>query len=173
MNMPATTGELGDEATKPKKHFKKTAVIIAVPALLALAIAGLWIFGVLHNPFGSTKHDTAGSPDKAVKDVAHSAPIIIELPEMVANLNAPGRRPAYIKLKAEVELDKAEDKAVFTAIQPHVMDLFQTYLREIHPEELRGSAGTYRLREELLTRINTAISPGRIVDLLFSELLVQ
>jgi flagellar FliL protein len=51
--------------------------------------------------------------------------------------------------------------------------LFQTYLREMRPEELRGSAGTYRLREELLARANVALAPVRVVDVLFSELLVQ
>ena len=29
---------------------------------------------------------------------------------------------------------------------PRLLDLFQTYLREMRPEELRGSQGTYRLR---------------------------
>ena len=172
INMAAVIGELGDEAAKPKKHFK-TAVVIAPPVLLALIIAALWVFGGLPNPFGLTKHTSVGSPEKDAKDVGHSASIIIELPELVANLNVPGRRPAYIKLKASVELGKAEDQVVFAAIQPHVMDLFQTYLRELHPEELRGSAGTYRLREELINRINVSIAPGKIVNLLFSELLIQ
>ncbi len=56
---------------------------------------------------------------------------------------------------------------------PRLQDLFQTYLREIRPEELRGSAGTYRLREELLARGNLAVAPARITDVLFTEMLVQ
>ena len=56
---------------------------------------------------------------------------------------------------------------------PRLLDLFQTYLREMRPEELRGSIGTYRLREELMSRANIAAAPVRIQDLLFVELLVQ
>jgi flagellar FliL protein len=115
--------------------------------------------------------EQAGEHEKE-KGAAH-APVFVDLPEMVANLNAPGRRPTYVKLKARVELAKAEDQAVFAAAQPRVVDLFQTYLREMRPEELRGSAGTYRLRGELITRANIAVAPARIVDVLFSELLVQ
>ena len=99
--------------------------------------------------------------------------MFVELPEIVANLNAPGRRATYVKLKARVELSKADDQAAFTAAQPRVVDLFQTYLREMRPEELRGSAGTYRLREELIARASLAAAPARVVDVLFSELLVQ
>jgi flagellar FliL protein len=56
---------------------------------------------------------------------------------------------------------------------PRLLDMFQTYLREMRPEELRGSAGTWRLREELLARANIALAPVRVVDVLFIELLVQ
>jgi flagellar FliL protein len=56
---------------------------------------------------------------------------------------------------------------------PRVLDMFQTYLREIRPEELRGSAGTWRLREELIARANIAVAPARVTDVLFTEMLIQ
>jgi flagellar FliL protein len=56
---------------------------------------------------------------------------------------------------------------------PRLLDLFQTYLREMRPEELRGSAGTYRLREELIARADLAVAPARISDVLFTQLLIQ
>jgi flagellar FliL protein len=43
----------------------------------------------------------------------------------------------------------------------------------MRPEDLRGSAGTYRLREELIARANVAIAPARVVNVLFTQLLVQ
>ena len=58
-------------------------------------------------------------------------------------------------------------------LMPRLLDLFQTYLREMRPEELRGSAGTYRLREELIARANIAVAPTRILDVLFPEMIVQ
>jgi flagellar FliL protein len=56
---------------------------------------------------------------------------------------------------------------------PRLLDMFTGYLRETRPEELRGSAGTQRLREELLARANIATRPGTVTDVLFVELIVQ
>ena len=95
------------------------------------------------------------------------------MPEIVANLNAAGRRASYIKLKSKLELLRAEDSAAVQAAMPRLLDLFTTYLREIRPEELRGSAGTQRLREELMARANIAVGGNRITDVLFQEILVQ
>ena len=56
---------------------------------------------------------------------------------------------------------------------PRVMDAFQTYLRELRPSDLEGSAGLYRLKEELTRRVNVAIAPSRVNAVLFKEIVVQ
>ena len=105
--------------------------------------------------------------------VAAAAPVYVEMPEIIANLNAGPRRASYVKLKPKLELAKAADQAAIAQNMPRLLDLFQTYLREMRPEELRGSAGTYRLREELIARANIALAPARVIDVLFTEMLVQ
>jgi flagellar FliL protein len=161
------------------KGGKKKLILIAAPVLLIVILAGLWFSGILPGLLGMS-HEAAKAEAKSEakgdgKEAAATphVPVFVELPDMVSNLNAPGRRPIFVKLKARIELAKPEDQAVFAAAQPRVIDLFQTYLREMRPEELRGSAGTYRLREELIARANIAVAPARVVDVLFSELLVQ
>ncbi len=133
---------------------------------------------------GAPKADAHGAkpPNPNGKDgAAHGpaaprlagAPIFAELPDMIANLNGGPRRTVYVKLRAKLELARAEDEAMVQAALPRLQDLFQTYLREMRPEELRSSAGTYRLREELLARANIALAPARAQDLLFTEILIQ
>jgi flagellar FliL protein len=86
-----------------------------------------------------------------------------------------------VKLRSKLEITRAEDSAAITAAMPRLLDLFQTHLRETRPEELRGSAGTHRLRTELVARANIALSPPpgstqpapRVTDVLFLEILVQ
>ncbi len=159
-NMPATGSKQGG---------KKKLMLIAAPVLLLTVLAGLWFTGVLPGLLGM-----GHKPAEEAKTAAErAAPVFVELPEMIANLNAPGRRPSFVKLKARLELSRAQDQAAFAAAQPRVVDLFQTYLREMRPEELRGSAGTYRLREELIARASLAVAPAQVTDVLFSELLVQ
>ncbi len=78
-----------------------------------------------------------------------------------------------MRIKARLELASKSDEPAVLAAQPRIQDLFQTYLRDMRPEELRGSAGTYRLREELIARANIAVAPARVTEILFIELLVQ
>ena len=54
---------------------------------------------------------------------------------------------------------------------PRLQDLMQTYLREMRPEELRGSAGTYRLREELMVPGHVAVAPATVKGVLFTQTL--
>lgn len=158
------------EGTAPKKKGKMKLVLILV-VVLALAGAGGWFSGVIPGLLHGKEHETAeGHGGEAA---SASLPVFVDLPDIVANLNSGGRRASFVKLRAKLEVAKKEDAAIVTAAMPRVLDLFQGYLREVRPEELRGTAGTYRLREELVGRVNVAAAPARVVDVLFTELLVQ
>ena len=99
--------------------------------------------------------------------------MFVDLPDMIANLDSPANKPSYIKLQARIEVSRQEDADKVKQEMPRLQDMFQTYLREMRPEELRGSAGIYRLREELLGRANVAVAPVRVNDVLFTQLLIQ
>ncbi len=161
-----TTDEPAEKSEK--KAGKKKLIMIAVPVVLLLIGAGLWFTGILPHLFGLDKHEQQAK--EAAKPVP---PSYIELPEMVANLNSNLRKPSYVKLLARVEVPKPGDVEKVKAALPRLQDIMQTYLREMRPEELRGSAGTYRLREELLARANAAVAPAEISDVLFTQMLVQ
>jgi flagellar FliL protein len=160
------------EATtdKPKKPGKAKLIMIAAPVVLLLVVAGLWFSGILPHMLGMDRHEehqASAEPAKA------APPSYVDIPEMVANLNNNSHKPSYIKLSVRVEVPKPEDTEKIKAALPRLQDIIQTYLREMRPEELRGSAGTYRLREELLIRANTAVAPAKVIDVLFTQLLVQ
>jgi flagellar FliL protein len=138
-----------------------------VPLLVAGLGAGLWFTGILPHLLGLS-HD---APKAALGNPG--APVFLDLPEMVANLNSNPHRPSYVKVIARLELGAPEDVERVKQAMPRLQDLFQTYLREMLPEELRGAAGTYRLREELIERAAVAAAPARVKDVLFTELLVQ
>ncbi len=147
----------------PRKSRGKLLLFIALPLVLAAGGAGAWFAGLFP---GKTAEATTAA-------AAVEKPVFVDMPDIVANLNAPGRRSSYIKLRSKLEISRAEDAAALTQAMPRLIDLFTVYLREIRPEELRGSAGTHRLREELMVRANLAAAPARVTDVLFLELLVQ
>ena len=158
-----------DGAAPPKKSGgkKKLLIMLAVPLLLGSGGAGLWFTGILPGLLGM-RHDE--SKQEAEKP---SNPVFVDLPDMIANLAGPANKPYYIKLQARLEISRQEDAEKVKLAMPRLQDMFQTYLREMRPEELRGSAGTYRLREELLGRANVAVAPVRVTDVLFTQLLIQ
>lgn len=171
----ASASAVATETAAPAKSGlgRRKLLLLAAPALLAAVGAGLWFSGVLPRLLRGHGPGTPGHPaDQPAHAVAAAAPVFVDLPEIIANLNA-GRRSSFIKLHARLEVARARDKAAIAAAMPRLLDLFQTYLREMHPDELRGSAGTWRLREELIARANIAAAPARVVDVLFTEMLIQ
>jgi flagellar FliL protein len=166
---PVETGA-EQPASEKKKLSKKKLILFAAPLLLlAGGGAGLWFSGILPGLLG-LRHKEA--PVKEAQQPA--VPIFVDLPDMIANLSSPNTsKPYYVKLQARLEVSKPEDVDKVKQAMPRLQDMFQTYLREMRPEELRGSTGTYRLREELLGRANVALAPTRVNDVLFTQLLIQ
>ena len=143
---------------KRKKLMLAAVVVIGLSGMGAAYATGL---------MGRLTSGKAGASAEA------GIPGSVDLPEIVANLNAGSRRSAFVRIKARLELASKSDEPFVLAAQPKMQDLFQTYLRDMRPEELRGSAGTYRLREELIARANIAVAPARVTEILFVEMLVQ
>jgi flagellar FliL protein len=171
-----TAAEPDAEPAKPAQGGRRKLLLLAIPAGLAAVGAGLWFGGVLRPLLGLAKlRAPAGDShaDSAPESAQAGPPASIELPEIVTNLNVGPRRNSYIKLHARLELARPENDAALKAAMPRLLDLFQTYLREMRPEELRGSEGTYRLREELIARANIALASLRVTDVLFTEMLIQ
>ncbi len=158
---------------KKAKGGKRKLILLAVPLLLAAIGAGLWFTGILPHLLGMDPKPppAAAAAEKALAEAP--PPVFVEMPEMIANLNAGARKTSYVKLRARIEVAKQEEVAAVQAAMPRLQDLFQTYLREMRPEELRGSIGTWRLREELIARASLAVAPVKVIDVLFIELLIQ
>jgi flagellar protein FliL len=163
-----STEESAPESPEPKNFGgRRKLILLAVPVALVGIGGGLWFSGVLPNLLGMRHGEAPAEETKA------HAPIYVDLPELIANLNSNPQRPNYIKVTARLEVAKQEDVERVKAAMPRLQDLFLTYMREMRPQELRGSAGTYRLREELIARANLAAAPARITDVLFTQMLIQ
>ena len=151
---------------------KKLILFIVLPLLLLLGGAGASYFLGL---FDALLGIEATAEDGAVEHepVATGPSVYYELPEMLINLNSTGKKSNFLKITVSLELESADAVHEVEAVLPRVIDSFQVYLRELRIDDLRGSAGLYRLREELLLRVNAAVEPVRVRDVLFKEMLVQ
>ena len=154
-------GAESTEGEQPKSRLK--LILIAVGAVAVLGGGGGGSYFMF---FG---HKEA-KPEVAVV----KPPAFFDVPEVLVNLsNATGDRTQYLKVKIVLELPDSSMQPQVQNTLPRVMDAFQTYLRELRPSDLEGSAGLYRLKEELTRRVNVAIAPGRINAVLFKEIVVQ
>ena len=169
--------EEGDEQATEQQPKKKLLGFLPVPSLkmpslkmMIIAAAGLLVIG----GGGAYFYFFKGSAHEAPVKEAVKPAVFVDLPDVLVNLSNTGsERTQYLKVKIVLELPTPE---VMTAIQPQmprVMDAFQTYLRELRPTDLDGSAGLYRLKEELTRRVNDAVAPSRVTAVLFKEIVVQ
>ena len=117
------------------------------------------------------KEKVEGSLEESVEPLAPG--FFHELPEITVNLKGRGRKKKFLKLQLSLELNSEDDVAVIEGAIARVNDNFNVFLREMRVEDLEGSAGMYRVREELLLRINAAITPLKVRDVLFKEMLIQ
>lgn len=164
----ASEGEAEGGEPKKKKLAGKTLVMFVAAPLLLFCVGGgatAYFLGL----FGGGKHDEHAEEAKLPPKPA----VFYNLPELLVNLNAQGRRGNFLKISLSLELDDANDIPRVEAVLPRIVDAFQSYLRELRPEDLRGSSGMYRLREELLARVNASAQPAKVNDVLFKEMLVQ
>lgn len=114
-----------------------------------------------------------GEPPVGRVNYAGSDLIFFELPDMLVNLNTSGSQPRFLRIKVALEFGDRKVVGKLRKVMPRIIDHFQVYLRELRREDLRGSAGMYRLKEELMIRVNQSVEPMQVRDVLFKEMLVQ
>jgi flagellar FliL protein len=162
-NEQAEGGGEGAEAPASKSKLKKLIIIAAVGFLVIAGGGAGWFF--FFRGHGEEVH--AEAP-------AAKPPAFVEMPEMLVNLvGLPGERVQYLKVKLVLEVKEEKQVEAIKPTLPRVTDIFQTYLRELRIADLNGSAGLFRLKEELTRRVNMAVSPIQVSAVLFKEIVVQ
>jgi flagellar FliL protein len=173
----------GEDAPAGKSNKMLIIVIVAVLLIGGAGAGGFFFLTSSHKPEADATAE-GGDPHAAPAAVdAHGQPIatgaaasqavFYELPEMTVNLSSQGKSGRYLRLKVNLELARPGDVEAVERVLPRIVDDFQVYLRELRAEDLKGSAGMYRLKEALLLRANQAAQPVEINSVLFKEMLVQ
>ena len=153
-------------AEAPVAAAPKSKLKLIIAAGLVLTVAGgaaTWFFFLRSH--GEEMHAEAAAP---------KPPIFVDVPDLLVNLvGSPGERVQYLKVKVVLEVKEEKQIEAIKPTMPRITDIFQTYLRELRPTDLNGSAGLFRLKEELTRRVNAAISPGQVNAVLFKEVVIQ
>ena len=118
----------------------------------------------------------AGGEAEAGAPVLKEGPdgvVFYTLPDIVVNMQTASGRPTFLKLKLTLELPDEHVAETLNPNMPRLQDMFQTFLRELRPEDLNGSQGSYQLRAELLRRVNLVAAPSKVNAVLIEEMLIN
>ena len=152
------------EAAKPSGG-KRKLIIISAAALVVLLGGGAGGYFMF---FGGKKHEAK------TEEAAAKPSVFMDVPEVMVNMAAgSGERIQYLKVKVVLEVKEEKQVEAIKPSMPRVTDIFQTYLRELRPSDINGSAGLFRLKEELTKRVNAAVAPIPVTAVLFKEIVVQ
>ena len=152
-----------------KRFLTKKILMIAVPALvLVLGGGGGAAYFFLLKPHDADKAKVAEAPPLTPPEVAFS-----DVPDILVNIQSSDGTPAYLKLSLSLEMDNELQKTGMTALMPRLVDQFQSYLRELRVDDLKGSEGVLRLKEELLRRVNASAAPYKVRDVLLKQMIIQ
>lgn len=147
------------------KSRRKLLIVGAAALLLAAGGGGAgWYF-----MSGDGAHEEAA----AEAPIEGGEPAYVEVPAMVVNLRSVEGRTSYLKARVTIEAADAETADQIKQRLPAIVDSFQGLLHGIRPEDIAGSTGLYRLKEEMMVRATRAAAPHPVTDILVQELVLQ
>jgi len=184
--------EDGEAAPAKKKLPLKMMIIAGVAALMVLGGGGTAAF-IFLKPKPDAAHAEKAGHEKKKKDKkkekgghgdkkGEAASNITEgpdgvvfytMPDVTVNMQTADGKPTFLKLKLTLELPDEAAVETLDPNMPRLQDMFQTFLRELRPEDLSGSQGSYQLRMEILRRVNLVIAPSKANAVLIEEMLIN
>ncbi len=160
----------------------KVLVAAGVGALVVLGGGGAGAMMMLgggkaaHHKPHAAKKDAGGKDGKGAVSPISEGPdgvVFYTMPDMVVNIQSADGRPTYLKLKLAFELPDEDAAEAIEPNAPRLNDMFQSFLRELRPDDLAGSQGSYALRQEIQRRVNLVIAPSKVNAVLVQEMLIQ
>lgn len=163
------------EATAPQGGGMMKFIIIGIIVLLIVVAAGLFF-----TPLGAS---LLGHPEpaKAEEKKTEETPETLDatkvafttLPEILLNLRNASGKSSFLKVSFVVQSPTEEVSKKVEKLKPILVDQFQEYLRGLDVEDMAGSAGLQRVRNELLIRTNNILAPDKASDILIGSFLIQ
>ncbi len=149
-------------------------IIIPVVALLLGAGGGYMMGGSKAEK--QVEEAKALQPEPKAGDVAKDTNAMVgdmyKLEPFVVNLNEP-KGSRYLKATIQLEMSAPDLKSELDRRSAQMQDVILALLTSKTFQELQSLEGKFRLREELLSRINALLVNGTIARVYFTEFVIQ
>ena len=132
----------------------------------ALAIAG----GAAG--FGAIQFDLVNRliPARSANGAAGDV-VFLEMPAFLVSLGAAGNG-RILRFAATLEVEPGR-RAEVERLMPRLLDVLNSYLRAVSPEEFGAPGALIRLRAQMLRRVQVVAGEGLVRDLLVTEFVVN
>lgn len=147
----------------------KKPILLAIVAVSALAVLGGGGF-VAYQTLLAPKEPVEAPPPPPQPKVTLGP--VYPLDPFLVNLVEPGR-PRYLKVVLQLELDGPQVSAELDGLKPKVRDTLLTLLSSKSSADLATVADKEHLRNEIVHRLNSFLGTGRVVEVYFTEFVVQ
>lgn len=158
-------------AAAPEAKKSKLPLIIIAVLVLLLGGGGAFLF---LTPMGKSLMGKGEKTEEKKQEKMDIKKVVFtNLPEILINLRNPDGRSSFLKATFIVESPSEEIGQKIDKIKPMLVDQFQIFLRELDTDDLKGSAGMSRVRQELISRTNSLLAPDKVSNILYKEFLIQ
>lgn len=153
-----------EESKGEKKKGSKLKLIILVVIVLMLGGGGFFAYKKF---FASSKEEQSASvKSPSVQHVTH------QLDTFLVNLADPGGK-RYLKLTIDLELDNPKVIEEITQNNYKIRDSILLILSSKEFDDISTVGGKLALKKEIMTKLNSILTTGRVLDIYFTEFLVQ
>ncbi|MBF0283341.1 MAG: flagellar basal body-associated FliL family protein [Magnetococcales bacterium] len=149
-------------------------LILVIPPLL-IGLGGGYIVGqkiTMKAVEEEKKKEPKPEEGPSAKDPNALVGPIFKLEPFVVNLAEP-RGNRYLKVAISMEMENDALKPEMERRQPQIQDIILSLLTSKSTQELQSLEGKFRLREELLSRINALLVNGKVKRLYFTDFVIQ
>jgi flagellar FliL protein len=145
-------------------------VVVAVQAILAIAVTQFAIIPKL----GQSGASAAGEGvTEIVEEEEKVEGVLVSLEEIIASLRGEGSAKSYVRTTISVEVKEPEMAKVIEERLAQLRDVVIMTVSQHTAAELTTPEGTRALRVELTERLGEDLPEGALLNIYFSDLMVQ
>lgn len=150
---------------------KTVLVIIISVAVLFMGMVGAGFF-ILWNKISQVPQDSGKVAEMPVEEEENAIGPLYSLDTMIVNLADHGGK-RYLRVTMALELSDPESVATIESRLPQVRDAVLMILPTKTYDDVSTTDGKITLRNQVMEKINTLMTKGRVTNIYFTEFVVQ
>ena len=178
------TASADDNKNDKQSSHSKMIICIVATAILLVTVSAIILYKQINSGNLSFTTKTTETPSKSEPNFITTVPSekqIAPVPEnpiyyimepFIVNLTD-NKGDRYLKVVLQLELSDQLLADEFRLLQPKIRDSIMDLLKTKSYEEMMDPNGKQRLREEIVMRVNSFATRGKVLKVYFTEFVIQ